>query len=210
MASDAAEAEGAPRRRRGRPARALGREGPGARERILLAAREEFAARGYDKTSVRGIGRTARVDPALVHHYFGSKEQVFAAAIELSFEPAAQVADLVSQSPEHAGERLARLFLGVWENPATKAPLLAVLRSAVTHEAAAAVLREVVLRTVLERVATNLDVPNPKLRAELAGAQMVGIAMLRYVIEVEPLATADASEIVELVAPNLQRYLTGP
>ncbi|MFF0434648.1 TetR family transcriptional regulator [Streptomyces sp. NPDC004327] len=198
-------------RRRGRPSRTTADEGgPGARERILRAARELFAEKGYDKTSVRGIAKAAGVDPALVHHYYGTKDEVFAAAIEVSFEPAAVVPAIVTGPREEIGERLARFFIGVWENPATRAPLLAVIRSALTHEAAAKVLRGFVLRRLLERIAGELDVPEPKLRAELAASHMIGIAILRYVIRVEPLASADPEEIVAQVSPTLQRYLTQP
>ncbi|MEU6927548.1 TetR family transcriptional regulator [Streptomyces sp. NPDC046385] len=195
-------------RRRGRPSRTAADSVPGARERILEAARSRFAERGYDKTSVRGIAKEAGVDPALVHHYFGTKDEVFAAAIEVSFEPATAIPLIVGGPREAIGERLARFFLSVWENPATRAPLLAVVRSALTHEAAAKVLRGFVLRRLLERIAADLDVPEPKLRAELAASHMIGIAILRYVIQVEPLASADPEEIVAQVAPTLQRYLT--
>lgn len=196
------------RRGRGRPPRGEAAAGPGARERILEAARAEFAERGYDKTSVRGIAKAAGVDPALVHHYFGTKDEVFAAAIELSFEPALIIPAIIGESAEGIGERLARYFLSVWENPVTRAPLLAIIRSALTHEAAAKVLRGFVLRRLLERVTDDLDVPNPKFRAELAASHMIGIAILRYVVQVEPLASARPEEIVEMVAPTLQRYLT--
>ncbi|MDJ0345308.1 TetR family transcriptional regulator [Streptomyces sp. H10-C2] len=198
---------GAEPRRRGRPSGA--RAGAtDSRDRILSAARDEFSARGYDKTSVRSIAKAADVDPALVHHYFGTKEQVFAAAIELSFEPALSVPDVVAGGPDGIGERLTRYFLGVWESPATRAPLLTVIRSALTNETAAAVLRGFLLRRLLERIASDLRVPDPKLRAELAASQMVGIAILRYVIKVEPLASAEVEDVIALVAPTLQRYLT--
>ncbi|MFF0220474.1 TetR/AcrR family transcriptional regulator [Streptomyces vinaceus] len=197
-----------PRRGPGRPRHDEAEEGPGTQERIRLAAREVFAERGYDKTSVRGIAKVAGVDPALVHHYFGSKDDLFAAAIEVTMEPALVVPAIVGEGPEGIGERLARYFLGIWENPVTRAPMLAVVRSALTHEAAAAVLRRLVLRRVLERVAADLDVPDPTFRAELAASHMIGIALLRYVVQVEPLASADPEDIVVLVAPTLQRYLT--
>lgn len=111
-----------PRRGPGRPRQDEADDGPGTQERIRLAAREVFAERGYDKTSVRGIAKVAGVDPALVHHYFGSKDDLFAAAIEVTMEPALVVPAIVGQGPEGIGERLARYFLGVWENPATRAP----------------------------------------------------------------------------------------
>ncbi|MCY0927141.1 TetR family transcriptional regulator [Streptomyces sp. H27-H1] len=198
-----------PRRRGpGRPRQDEADDGPGTQERIRLAARAEFAARGYDKTSVRGIAKAAGVDPALVHHYFGSKDDLFAAAIELSMEPALVLPVIIGTGPDGLGERLARYFLGVWENPVTRAPLLAVMRSALTHEAAAKVLRRLILHRLLERIAADLNVPDPTFRAELAASHMVGIAILRYVVQVEPLASADPETIIELVAPTLQRYLT--
>ncbi|MER5201983.1 TetR family transcriptional regulator [Streptomyces sp. NPDC002825] len=195
-------------RRRGRPSRTEEESGPGARERILEAARAQFAERGYDKASVRGIAKAAGVDPALVHHYFGTKDEVFAAAIEVSFEPALVVPAILGGPRDAIGERLARFFIGVWENPASRAPLLAIVRSALTHEAAAKVLRTFVLRRLLERIAAELDVPDPGFRAELAASHMIGIVIMRYVIQVEPLASADPERIVEQVAPTLQRYLT--
>ncbi|MFJ4922231.1 TetR family transcriptional regulator [Streptomyces sp. NPDC088725] len=199
---------GTPPRRRGRPARTASDTGPGARERILAAARTEFAERGYDKTSVRGIAKAAGVDSALVHHYFGTKDEVFAAAIEVSFEPALVVPAVLAGPTDDVGERLARYFIGIWENPATRAPLLAIMRSALTHEAAAKVLRTFVLRRLLERIAEDLDVPDPTFRAELAASHLIGIALLRYVIKAEPLASVDIEEIIATVAPTLQRYLT--
>ncbi|WP_327235157.1 TetR family transcriptional regulator [Streptomyces sp. NBC_01317] len=195
-------------RRRGRPARDRSATGPGTREKILDAARTEFAESGYDKTSVRGIAKAAGVDPALVHHYFGTKDEVFGAAVEVSFEPALLVPKLLAGGTEGIGERLARFFLGVWENPVSRAPLLAIIRSALTHEAAAKILRTFVLQRILERIAEELDVPNPTFRAELAASQMVGIMFLRYVIQAEPLASVPPEEIVAMVAPTLQRYLT--
>ncbi|MEU0103231.1 MULTISPECIES: TetR family transcriptional regulator [unclassified Streptomyces] len=199
--------EDAAPRRRGRPSRKAASEGPDARTRILEAARTEFAERGYDKTSVRGIARAAGVDAALVHHYFGTKDEVFAAAVEVTFEPALVVHTVLGGPPGGLGERLARFFLSVWEDPATRSPLLAVLRSALTHEAAAKVLRDFVLRRLLERIAAELDVPDATFRAELAASHMIGIAMLRYVIRTEPLASADPEDIVAMVAPALQGYL---
>jgi AcrR family transcriptional regulator len=195
-------------RRRGRPA---GPASGDTRERILAAAREEFSARGYDRTSVRSIGKAAGVDAALVHHYFGTKEQVFAAAIEVSFAPAQDMPSAVAGGdPDAMGERVARFMLRIWENPRTREPLLAVVRSAVTNDTAAAVLRGLVSRTLLARVAGELRVPDPEFRVQLAAAQLVGIIMLRYVVKVEPIASADPERVVAMVAPTLQRYLTDP
>ncbi|MEU6804879.1 TetR family transcriptional regulator [Streptomyces neyagawaensis] len=198
-------------RRRGRPPRTEAADAPAARDRILAAAREEFSERGYDKTSVRGIAKAAGVDSALVHHYFGTKEQMFEAAITLSFAPAIEAPRAVEDGPlDSVGERLTRFFFGVWENPATRTPLLAIVRSAVNNDTAAAVFRRIVATQVLRRIAGRLDVADAELRAELAAAQLVGIAMIRYVIKVEPLASADPEQIIRRVAPVVQAHLTAP
>ncbi|MEV7193812.1 TetR family transcriptional regulator [Streptomyces sp. NPDC093510] len=198
-------------RRRGRPSRTQSENGPATREEILRAAREEFSARGYEKASVRGIAKAAGVDPALVHHYFGTKEQVFEAAITVAFAPALEAPAAIEDGPlEGVGERLTRFVIGVWENPATRAPLLAIVRSAVNNETAASIFRRLVATQLLGRIARRLELPDAELRAELAAAQLVGIAMLRYVIQVEPLASADVEQLVARVAPVVQGHLTGP
>ncbi|MFF4356226.1 TetR family transcriptional regulator [Streptomyces sp. NPDC001604] len=195
-------------RRRGRRPRT---ESADTRDRILTVAREEFSERGYEKTSVRGIAKAAGVDSALVHHYFGTKEQVFEAAIEVAFAPALNAPEALADGPpDGVGERLTRFIFGIWENPTTRTPLLAIVRSAVNNEAAAAVFRRLVASQLLRRVAAQLDRPDAELRAELAAAQLVGCAMLRYVIKVEPLASADVEQIIARVAPVVQGHLTGP
>ncbi|MFD3842253.1 TetR family transcriptional regulator [Streptomyces sp. NPDC058642] len=195
-------------RKRGRPP---GTESADTRDRILTAAREEFSERGYEKTSVRGIAKAAGVDPALVHHYFGTKEQVFEAAVEVAFSPALKVRDAVLEGPlEDAGERMTRFVFGLWENPVTRKPLLAIVRSAVNNETAATVFRRLVATQLMRRIAGELDTPDAELRAELAAAQLVGIAMMRYVIRIEPVASADVELIIARVAPVVQGHLTNP
>ncbi|PKW08487.1 transcriptional regulator, TetR family [Streptomyces sp. 1222.5] len=195
-------------RRRGRPPRA---ESADTRDRILAAAREEFSERGYEKTSVRGIAKAAGVDSALVHHYFGTKDQIFEAAIEVAFAPALDAPDALADGPlDGVGERLTRFIFGVWDNPTTRTPLLAIVRSAVNNETAAAVFRRLVAAQLLRRVAAQVDLPDAELRAELAAAQLVGAAMMRYVIKLEPLASADLEQIIARVAPVVQGHLTNP
>ena len=180
----------------------------GSREAILDAAREAFAEHGYDGASIRAIARRADVDPALVHHFFGTKDELFRTAMELPIEPAVVLPALLEGGPDGVGERLVRFFLGVWEEPAPRARILAVLRSAVRHDDAAELLRTFVTREVVGRVAATLEVPDAQLRATLVGSQLVGLAMVRYVVRVEPLASADVETVVAAVAPTLQRYLT--
>ena len=182
----------------------------GSREAILEAARAQFGQLGYEATTIRGIARAAGVDPALVHHFYGSKEQVFVAATQLPVDPAVLAETLVAGDLDGIGERLARAFLGLWENPATRPPLLALIRSAVSTEHGATMLREFITSAVLTRLAAASDQPEPTLRATLCGSQLVGLAWVRYIIRVEPLASADPDTVVAAIAPTLQRYLTGP
>jgi len=160
---------------------------------------------------VRGIAKVAGVDSALVHHYFGTKEQVFAAAIEIAFAPALDASEAVARGPrEDVGERFTRFFLGVWENPTTRTPLLAIIRSAVNNDTAATIFRRLIGAHLLRRIAGQLDAPDAELRAELAAAQLVGVAMVRYVIKVEPLASADLEQLAARLAPVVQGHLTNP
>ncbi len=180
------------------------------RAAILTAARHAFAERGYDGATVRAIAREARVDPALVHHFFGTKDDLFAAAIQFPVNPAAVLPGLLAPGVDGLGERLLRFFLSVWEGPGGPSPFLALIRGAVSHEESAALLREFITREVLGRVAAAVNQEQPELRATLAGSQFVGLAMVRYVIRLEPLASADPEAVVAAVAPTIQRYLTGP
>lgn len=199
-------------RRRGRPADAERPAGePAARERILGSARAEFAERGYDKASIRAIARGAEVDPALVHHYFGTKEQVFSAAVEGAFAPAlmGMHEQLSADDGQPIGEKIVRYIFGVWESTVTREPLLAIVRSAVNNETAAGIFRTLVVRQLVSRVAARLDAPDAELRVELAVAQLVGTAMLRYVIRTEPLASSPREELIGRLAPVVQWHLTG-
>jgi AcrR family transcriptional regulator len=191
------------RRRPGRPA-----DGGDRRTAIVAAARAEFAAKGYAAASVRGIAREAGVDPALVHHYFGTKEQVFVAAMELPFDPAERLPEVLAGDPAQLGERLVRLFVSIWDEPDFRAPMLGLLRSAMTGEQGATMLREFVGGALLGRVAAALGDVDP-LRVQAAAAQMVGVVLLRHVVRLEPIASASQEDLVALVAPVVQRHLLG-
>jgi AcrR family transcriptional regulator len=181
----------------------------GTRDRVLDAARGRFGRHGYDATSIRQVAADAGVDPALVHYFFGTKADLFAAVVEYPMNPGELVAQLIAEGgTEDLGERLLRLLLRLWdEQPAS--PLLAMIRSASDHEQAATALREFITREVVGRVARAIDADQPELRATLCGSQVVGLVMVRYVIRVEPLASADPDQLVAWIAPTLQRYLTG-
>lgn len=175
---------------------------------ILAAARQLFGERGYDGTTIRGIAREAGVDPALVHHFFGSKEQVFVAAMEFPFDPDEAMPAVIEGPPEQLAGRLVRFFVTTWDDPTARSTFLGLMRSAASNEQAAAMLREFVTSAVFGRITGELGLP--RLRVELVAAQLVGIAMLRYILRVEPLASVPADEIVTLVAPVVQRYLDTP
>lgn len=196
------------------PSTGGGRRRPGRRPgsadtrgEILAAARKVFAEKGFDKATVRGIAREAQVDPALVHHYFDTKEGMFAAAMRLPFTPQDIVPVLLEGPREEVGERIVRLILGVTSEPDTREPLVALIRSAMTNERAAVMFREFISNAVLFQVADRIGVPH--LRIEAAFGQMLGVMLGRYVLGLEPLASADEEELVELLAPTIQRYFAG-
>jgi AcrR family transcriptional regulator len=196
------------------PARAAKRPGrrPGdnvTRAAILAAARAQFAERGFDAASVRAIARAADVDPALVLHYFGSKAALFAAALEIPFEAEEVVERIVKGPRAQLGRRLARFFLSIWDDPDRREALMAMLRAATTSRDAAELLRERIGERVLRPVGEHLGGPDAPLRMSLCAAHLVGIGITRYIVHIEPIASLDADEVAELVAPALQRYMTG-
>ncbi|WP_030489003.1 TetR family transcriptional regulator [Micromonospora chokoriensis] len=184
---------------------------PGTREAILDAARSAFAERGFDAASIRAIAGTAEVDPALVHHYFGSKDQLFLAAMNFPVDPGQLVPKVLAGDRDAVGERMVRTFLGIWDSPAGSAGV-ALLRSAVSNEWTARLLREFITTQVLRRVLENLDVDPAELplRGSLVATQMIGLALMRHVVRLEPVASADLETLVATVGPTIQRYLTGP
>ncbi len=176
------------------------------REDILAAARSQFGERGYGGATIRGIAAEAGVNPALVHHFFGSKEQMFVAALNMPINPAMLV-DTITQGPrDEIGERVLRLFLGLWSAPETRQTFLALVRSVAGSPKVANLLRQFMEDTVLARVAAALDIP--PLRLTGAAAQMMGLAVMRYIVCAEPLASASDDEVIELVGPVLQHYFT--
>jgi AcrR family transcriptional regulator len=181
----------------------------GTREAILTAARESFTASGYDQASIRDIARRAGVDPALVHHYFGTKQELFAEAIDLPMDLATVLEAFVGGDRERIGERVVGLMLSVWDARTDRSPLVALVRSAVTSEDAARMLREFLVSVLFERLAQALRSPDAKVRASLAASQMLGLLIARYIVRIEPLASLPSAQVVAAIGPNVQRYLTG-
>src|SRR5262245_22737163 len=187
------------------------RPGPSrTRDALVEAARRSFAKTGYDGTSLRTIAAEAGVDPALVVHFFGSKEHLFREVLAWPFDPALAVERIVGTGaePGRLGERLARTFLEMWDDPSTGRPLLAVLRGALTHEESARLLREFIGHQVLGQLIQRSPRPPDMFQVQLALSHLIGIATLRYGLELEPIRSASIDSIVEHVAPALDRYLT--
>jgi AcrR family transcriptional regulator len=182
---------------------------PATRERIAEAARHLFAERGFDRTSVRAVAAEAGVDPALVHHYFGTKQRLFIEAVDFPIDAAAAIGTLSAGDVDDAGERLVRFALRLWDDPVVLPRLLGVLRSAVTDPEAARMLGTLFTRQGPVQLVRALGADQPDLRAELVGTQLVGLAVARHVLRVEPLASADHETIVAAIGPTMQRYLVG-
>lgn len=182
---------------------------PDTRESILAAARGRFSRTGYRGATIRAIAGDAGVDPALVHHYFGTKRGLFTAALELPIDH--RVPDAVLEGPRRQiGERVIRTYLRVWDGDDTRERLAGLFRSAAVDDHAATMMREFVVETILDPIVRGLDVDEPRLRVNLLASQLLGFAMARYVIRLEPVASMPQDDLVQLYAPVLQRSLTGP
>lgn len=187
------------------------RPGPSTtRDAILTAARERFSAHGYDRVRMRDVAADAGVDVALVTYHFGSKDGLFAAALEMPSPMAALMADVLEHGEiDDFAERLLRRVLEVWDDERTGGALAALVRSAMSHPPAAERLREFVQAELLGRIAARLDTPDADRRAALFGSQVIGLLLYRHVLHVEPVASMDRDEVVRRVAPALQHHLTG-
>lgn len=191
------------------------RGGEDTRTAILDAARAEFAEQGYDATSLRGIARRARVDPALVHHYFEGKSALFAEVMDLPVDPSVLIDRVLAGPREQVGAALVQTFLQVWDSPEGRQRFQGVMRSVASHDEAARMLRQFLTREIFGRIATALcaegegsdGLATADLRAGLAAGQMVGMAMMRYIVDFPAVVAASQEELVELVGPSIQRYL---
>jgi AcrR family transcriptional regulator len=180
------------------------------KQSILDAARSVFAEKGFDGASIRAIATGAKVDPALVHHYFGTKDKLFLESMNMPLDPAELVPKALAGPREEAGERLVRLVISVWDSPAGVAAV-ALMRSAVSNEWLARLMREFVVTQVLRRAIHEMGMQgeDAALRSALVATQIAGLALIRYVFKVEPVASADPETLVRAIGPNVQRYLTG-
>jgi AcrR family transcriptional regulator len=183
---------------------------PDTRGQILDAARAEFARAGFGGTTIRNVAAAASVDPALVHHYFGSKQELFAAVIDAPADPREIVAPVLDLPPAEMGQVLVRQFLALWEGPpGHRARVL--ITSAVTDPSVGSLLREFVLMRAVHPVLAAVGTPRRErdLRAGLITSQLMGLALARYVLAFPELTRPTADRLVRAVAPTIQRYLTG-
>lgn len=182
---------------------------PQTREAILEAAMRAFGENGYGATTIRAVARAAGVDPALVMHFFGSKDGLFEAAIRAGGVPLGLLGELADGDPGTLGERLVSRYLSLWEDPRHGPGLRAVLGSAASSPAATKMIKEFVTQEVLQPLTKRLGVDHAETRGLLAGSQLIGLALTRYVLRIEPIAVLGHEELVRCVGPSIQRYLTG-
>ena len=182
----------------------------GTAEAILDAARRQFAERGFDATTIRSIAGEAGVDPALVMHFHGSKDALFAASVEWPFEPPEEIAKIVAGPRRGVGERYTRLFISTWDREAGRNPIVALLRAAMSHGPAERLLGDFITNEIARPIGRGLELDHAELRLNLATSQLVGLGIIRYVLRLEPIASLDAEATIALVAPTIQRHLTGP
>ena len=191
-------------RRPGRPA-----GNSDTRERILTSARELFAVNGIDRTSIRAVAKAAGVDAALVHHYYGTKEQLFAAAVHLPIDPMQVIAPMRETPVEELGLKLPSILLPLWESE-LGAGLIATLRSLISGDEVG-LARSFLQDIIGGEIGSRVDDPpgTGKIRTQFVASQLMGVVMARYIIKVEPFASLPTEQIAQTIAPNLQRYLTG-
>ncbi|GAB3949557.1 TetR family transcriptional regulator [Micromonospora vulcania] len=179
------------------------RRSDATRAAILRAARERFAADGYERATIRAIAADAQIDPSMVMRYYGSKEGLFAAAAEFDL----RLPDLTKVPPSRLGETLIRHFLARWEGDET---LVALLRAASTNPGAGERMRGIFADQLTGAVAIfGTDPATTGRRAGLVASQVLGLAFTRYIVRLPPMADADPEELIRWIAPTLQRYLTG-
>ncbi len=203
--TDAMPAGTGPRRRSAHTGRRPGASG--TRDAIFGAAQRQFAGQGFERTSIRSIAVEAGVDPALVTHYFGSKQRLFAAVVELPFDPGQVIAQVLDGERAEVGRRLGAFLARMLSTPAVVDRMTGLVRAAATDDEAAARVRTLITEQLLTPLAAALGGEDARLRGALAGSQVVGFLMARHVVGIPPLGELDADRIVALLAPTLQRYL---
>ncbi len=182
---------------------------PDTRKEILDAARQEFAAAGYDGATIRGIASAARVDPALVMHYFGSKDRLFTESLEFPVNPSDLIRGMAAGEPEEFGIRVVGTLIDTWDGIADRSPLIAALRTAMGSGPVADNFRQFVTTSIVGSFIWLLEGEDAQFRGVLIGSQLAGLLIARYILEIEPLASATKESLVQAYGPTIQRYAYG-
>jgi AcrR family transcriptional regulator len=184
------------------------RTGDESRRRILDAARSSFGKHGYDRTTIRAIATEANVDPSMVHYFFDTKARLFSVAMELPKNVPERLAAQLGGGLDGLGERIVRHFLEVWDDEAAVGPLLALMRSAPTDDQSASMFVEFMKREIVVRLRDTIGGDDAELRAELIASQLIGLALMRYVVRLEPLASTPPQAIATWMGAALQQYIS--
>jgi AcrR family transcriptional regulator len=195
----------APKRRRGRPSAS---ESVNRREQIVAAAAEEFSERGYDGATMRGIATRAQVDPALLHHYYGTKSDLFAATVGAPMRPDLELPKIFAGPRDEIGESIVRYLLTTLDDPTMRKRAVMLVRAGIGNKLTTPLFAAVLQREVLERVVKTMNAPDAELRASLVASHIAGLIVGRYILQLPELATADADDLVTRVGPVLQRYFS--
>lgn len=190
-------------------AKDLAKNADDAKRAVLDAARAVYARQGYVDVTMKGVATAAGVAPDMVRRYFNSREELFAAALRLPFDPASAITQLLAPGVEGLAERLVRMTLQMLSEPETRDQIALMVRDGVSAAKVAASLREFLESLIIDRVARMLGVPDARMRVTLATSYVVGVATARYVMRMEPLASASEEDVVRLVTPAVQTALSG-
>ena len=193
-------------RKRGRP---KGSTTGTTKAAILRAASKEFSHAGYEAASLRSVARRAGVDPALVHHYFKDKDDLFVQTMHIPVNPGEIIAQAATAPLEQMGEALVRALLTTWRKPAFRTAATAMIRGLISSSSATKILRPFLQKEIFSRLGSRLPEDSAEPRVALVASQIIGLIVARYIIDLEPLASMDDEQVIELVAPTIQRYLTG-
>ena len=193
-------------RKRGRP---KGSTTGTTKAAILRAASKEFSHAGYEAASLRSVARRAGVDPALVHHYFKDKDDLFVQTMHIPVNPGEIIAQAATAPLEQMGEALVRALLTTWRKPAFRTAATAMIRGLISSSSATKILRPFLQKEIFSRLGSRLPEDSAEPRMALVASQIIGLIVARYIIDLEPLASMDDEQVIELVAPTIQRYLTG-
>jgi len=180
------------------------------REDILAAAANQFAELGYDRATLRSIAAEAAVDQKLIAHFFGNKQQLFIASVGLPINPAELLSTIIAGDRETIGDRITDVIVSILETPEIHQKMAGLIRAASAEPEAARMVREFLTREVFGPAAQKLAIDHAELRVNLVGSQIVGLMTARYIVGVEPLASASPRLVAAIIGETLRRYLLDP